>query len=99
LARKYNQDRPVKVVSTGYNSDRILNQWQTNTFAKIFKELDSDQDDIISCYNVNQGSLSKDLKRIIHPIINELKQDNESLNEDEFVKAMCHLYEVHTFIT
>jgi transcription initiation factor IIE alpha subunit len=92
LARKYNEDKSFRITNGG--TDKILYQLQTNTFKRIFRELDSDQDDIISCYNVNCNSLTKDLARIINPIIKEMKMENETLNENEFVKAMYHLYDV-----
>jgi hypothetical protein len=64
------------------------------TFAKLFDELDSDQDNIISRYCFNLNSLDKIMINIINPIIIELKQENETLNKDEFIKTMHHLFEI-----
>jgi hypothetical protein len=96
LAKQIYDDKPRKITNDG--TDKILNQWQTNTFSKIFSQLDSDQDNIISCYNVNTSALSKELNQIISPIVQEMKQENETLTQEEFVKAMYHLYEVRSYI-
>jgi hypothetical protein len=64
------------------------------TFVKLFNELDSDQDNIISRYCCNINNLDKKLINIINPILTELKQENETLNKEEFIKTMHHLFEI-----
>ena len=42
--------------------------------------------------------ISSNIKRIIDPILVELKEENENLNEREFVIAMCHLYDMLSYL-
>jgi hypothetical protein len=92
LSSKYKQAE--KPILTNPGSYIILNQMKDQVFIKLFEELDSDQDNIISRYCLNTNGLNNKLKRILNPIITELKQDNETLNKDEFIKAMSHLFEM-----
>jgi hypothetical protein len=93
LAKKYYDNSSFRITNGG-TTDKILSQWQNETYTRLFRQLDSDQDNLISCFNINLNGVSKDILKIIDPIIKEMKQENESLNEDEFVKAMYHLYDV-----
>jgi hypothetical protein len=63
-----------------------------NIFSKIFKELDSDEDNLITPININLNNLNDEIKRIINPLIEELREDNQTLEENEFIDAMNKLY-------
>ena len=62
-----------------------------NIFSKIFKELDSDEDNLITPININLNNLNDEIKRIINPLIEELREDNQTLEENEFIDAMNKL--------
>jgi hypothetical protein len=96
LKSNYEQDYIIKNLPqrTFEKSENIYNKIKTDKYKRIFKLLDSDQDDYISIQNINLKSLPKEIRRIIDPIIVELKEENENLNEEEFVRAMEHLYHV-----
>ena len=62
-----------------------------NIFSKIFKELDSDEDNLIMPININLNNLKDEIKRIINLLIEELREDNHTLEENEFIDAMNKL--------
>lgn len=76
------------------NSDQILKNKKFEIFVNLFKKLSNGS--LITSLSVISGAkkLNEDLKKLIQPIIVELKEENETLNEEEFIKAMEHLYDV-----
>ena len=83
---------------TDKNSEILFNKSKNESFIHIFKKLDSDNDNIISAFCLKKENLPDKINRILNPIYNELKQDNETLNENEFCQALNHLYDVRSFI-
>ena len=80
----------------GYK-DKMFNCLKEEIFTLIFKLLDSDGDDHISSRFINIKNLSfknKKVTEIITPLINEIYEDNESLNCNEFISAMNQLFNV-----
>jgi hypothetical protein len=77
------------------DSEYIYQKMKTDTFIKIFKLLDSDCDGIISMYNMDMKKLPASVSKILQPIFKELKEEEETLNEEEFTRACEHLYEVY----
>ena len=51
-----------------------------------------DEDDIISAAHINISKLPKSIAKILEPIFNELKEENETLNEVEFIFVCEQLY-------
>ena len=107
-AKKYSHDRYIRAktiedqliknmhaVHTLVPSEQIINKKKKFSFQKIFRILDADEDNIISSFYLDTSKLDKDILRIIQPILRELKEEQETLNEDEFVRACMHLYEVN----
>ena len=92
LLKKYSSDSgPVKVTN---NSEDIYNKLKEETFADIFKDLDKDGDDKITIININVENLPQEILNILKPIVEELRDEDESLTCTEFVRAMHHLFEV-----
>ena len=79
---------------TNLLSNDIFEHKKLNSIKKIFKILDKDQDGIISKYCINTKGLDKNILKILSPIIEELKEENESLSEKEFVIACMRLYDM-----
>ena len=79
---------------TNLLSNDIFEHKKLNSIKKIFKILDKDQDGIISKYSINTKGLDKNILKILSPIIEELKEENESLSEKEFVIACMRLYDM-----
>ena len=67
-------------------------------FRKIFRQLDKDKDDLITKLNIDMRALPIDIQNIIEPIIVELKRENVTLNEEEFINACFKLYECLGFV-
>jgi hypothetical protein len=81
-------------VHTTNDSEFIYSKKKEEVFKSIFRLIDSDQDNSISSLNVDLKKLPQNLNNILKPIFDELKEENETLNENEFVRACEHLYEV-----
>jgi hypothetical protein len=89
-----NKTHSEKPKLTNPRSESILTKMKDQAFAKLFDELDSDQDNIISRYCLNLNGLDKTMTGILNPLITELKQENETLNKEDFKKSMFHLFEM-----
>ena len=59
----------------------------------MFNLLDSDQDNLITSFSINLNNIPKTILKIIEPLLIELKEDNQTLNQEEFIKAMYKLFE------
>jgi len=76
------------------NSEVLFTKSKNESFINIFKKLDGDKDNLISSFNLKKDELPANINKILKPIYNELKDDNETLNESEFCQALHHLYDV-----
>ena len=81
------------VNSSSSNNHKIIDRVNCEAFSNLFKVLDSDEDGVISQMHMNTKKLSPEVYRIIEPIINEIKEENQKLEESDFVDAMCNLYD------
>lgn len=93
LAAEVNYKETVQTYSSLKTSNDLLKKKKYNSFKQLFKLIDSDEDGIISsnCYNLSK--LPKDIIVILKPILNEFKEDYETLNELEFIKVCDQLYQ------
>ena len=66
-------------------------------FRKIFQKLDKDKDELITKVNIEVKALPPKIQEILAPIVDELKEENETLTENEFVTACYQLYETLTY--
>lgn len=78
-------------------SKDIIEEKKNKIFTNIFKILDSDRDDIITKLSVNDKALPKNIQKIFEPIITELKDENETLNQKEFITACQHLFSMLSY--
>lgn len=92
---KLKQETSSKYVSL--DSQTIINNVKISVFKRLFNLLNKDGDNVISGFNINLRKLPPTILNVLDPIIKELKQDEETLNESEFVKACEHLYEMLSF--
>ena len=79
-------------------SNKIYEKQKIKSFEKIFKLLDKDEDGIISKFNINIENLPKNIVVIFQPIFEELKQDNETLTQKEFLFASSKLFDILNFV-
>ena len=74
-------------------SNEIYTKRKINSFNTIFHILDKDQDNIISKFNININGLSKNIKEILTPIFEEIKENDLSLNKDNFYSYCNKLFD------
>ena len=74
-------------------SNEIYTKRKINSFNTIFHILDKDQDNIISKINININGLSKNIKEILTPIFEEIKENDLSLNKDSVYSYCNKLFE------
>ena len=78
-------------------SEKIINESYRKAFINLFNILDSDEDNLITSVSINLNGVPEKILKIIEPLLIELKEDNQTLNQDEFIKAMNKLFENITF--
>ena len=81
-------------IKNNSKTNEIIRQKKLNSFKKIFKLLDTDEDNKISGFNVNVENLPITIQKILKPIFKELKSEGESLNEYEFVFICQKFYNI-----
>lgn len=81
------------------STDEIFNKIKNETFKKIFLLLDNDYDDVITGTNIFKGlkNLPLELQKIIEPLALQLQEENETLIEAEFIRAMEDLYSLSSY--
>ena len=75
------------------NTNKIMDELYNKIFKKLFNELDSDHDDLITSLTINLNGISKSIIKILEPILKELKEDEQTLNCEEFILVMKRLFE------
>ena len=75
------------------NTNKIMDELYNKIFKKLFNELDSDHDDLITSLTINLNGISKSIIKILEPILKELKEDEQTLNCEEFILFMKRLFE------
>ena len=91
LTEKYYQNQ-IKTPKFCESTEDIINKKKEKSFKQIFKILDGDEDSKISSTHINISKLPKNIVKILQPIFNELKEENETLNELEFIFVCEQLY-------
>ena len=93
LYKKYYNNDENKFIQLGKESEKILQKKNNEIFSLIFKELDNDQDNYISPNLIYTKKTPKEVLKIINPLLDELIEDKQTLNEDNFIEAMNKLYD------
>ena len=73
-------------------SEEMYDKQKNIAFEKIFKRLDNDKDGKISINDINLTGISKRIVKIISPIIDELKNNKNSISSVEFTKKCEGIY-------
>ena len=76
------------------STDKLLENKKERAFKKIFSLLDSDEDNLIKNSAVNINKIPKNIKEILEPIFRELKEENETLDENEFITVCDQIYKL-----
>lgn len=86
------EKRNVKVNQT---SSKIFYNKKKETFTKIFNLLDRDSDNSITILNMDLNKLPTTIVKIIQPIINEMKnKENTVLSKRNFIDACMELFDI-----
>lgn len=91
--KSFYKENKIEVNSNKEYFDKMLDKY----FFHIFKLLDSDEDNSISRLFINIKNLknhNEKVLKIISPLLNELINDDETLNAEEFNDSMRRLYKV-----
>ena len=80
------------------NSEKIVNKKREHFYKKIFHILDSDEDNKITTEHINILGLPIKIQKIMEPIFTSLEEENESLNEIEFIYVCKQLYNDLSYI-
>ena len=91
LTEKYYQSQN-KSPSFCPSSEEIVNKKLEKYYKKVFHILDSDEDNKITSSHINIFGLPKKLQKIFRPIFVSLEEEDESLNELEFIYVCKQLY-------
>jgi len=83
-----------EMIHTGNITDNIFSKLKELSFRKIFNILDSDEDGVISSFNIDYKSLNNQIYQIFKPIIDELISEEENLNFEEFTFASEKIFNV-----
>ena len=97
LYNKFYEKKNEPIFYSKIISDKIINESNRKAFSNLFNILDSDQDDLITSVSINLNNIPEKIIKIIQPLLIELKEDNQTLNQDEFIKAMNKLFENISF--
>ena len=89
----YSNNKYEPIIFTKKQNEKIINETKSRAFNNLFKDLDGDQDNIINGINISIYKIPDNIYKIIEPLLNELKEDNQSLSKEEFIIAMNKLYE------
>jgi len=81
-------------IHTNNSSTQMYANRKENSFREMFNYLDGNEEKLISSYNLKVINLPENINKILNPIYKEIREDNETLTKDEFVRAMNHLFEV-----
>ena len=76
------------------NSNEILQRKKNEIFKRIFRCFDVDEDGLISIFTIDTKKIPNDIYQIIKPIIEELKEYQGSITENEFVNECNILFDV-----
>ena len=93
LYNKFYQKKAEPKIYSKLMSEKIINETNRKTFCNLFNLLDSDQDNLITSFSINLNNIPKTILKIIEHLLIELKEDNQTLNQEEFIKAMYKLFE------
>ena len=75
-------------------SSQLIGDKRKKIFKELFYLLDSDGDNLLTSISININRIPNNIKKILEPIILELKEENETLNEIEFVSVCEQLYQL-----
>ena len=91
---KYYSNYNTNNTFTQIKSNRIISDIINNIFIKIFKILDSDEDDLISPITITNSikNIPLKIKKILQNFFDEFQRSNINLKKENFVEIMKDIY-------
>ena len=80
-------------VKANDESNQILEKKKKNCFTELFHMMDKNGSGIITKSNLDMSKVPPHIKRIFERIVKELQEEDQSLNELEFVSVCFQLYD------
>jgi len=74
-------------------SKDLVEEIQTKIFVHLFEILSDKTLNLIDGKGVDMSEIPEKIQSILMPLLNELKEQNETLTLDEFIMASKHLYD------
>lgn len=74
------------------SSTQMIDDKRKKIFKHLFNLLDGDGDNLITSISININRIPENIRKILDPIFKELKEENETLNEIEFISVCEQLY-------
>ena len=97
LTEKYYKSQNSSPTFCNGFSEEIINKKREKYYKKIFSLLDGDEDNKINSEHININAIPKKLQKILEPIFISLQEENESLNEVEFIYVCKQLYDTLSY--
>ena len=91
LERKSNEYSNTENIKMNKSSNDLLINKKEKSFKKLFLLLDGDEDGIIKSSAINVERVSKGVQEILKNLFRQIKEENECLDESEFV-YICEEY-------
>lgn len=76
------------------NTEEIFQKKKIEVFKYLFKLLDHDEDNMISIYTIELKKIPDNILNIINPIINDLREYQGSISQNEFIDECQSLFDV-----
>lgn len=76
----------------------VFTKKKYDVFKTIFSICDNDEDGFISIFTINLTAIPSDVIKILKPIVEDLKEYQGNINENEFIEECNKLFEVRLLI-
>ena len=92
IKKFYKTDIQYNNICSKEKTEKIINETYIKIFTKLFNDLDRDKDDLITSLSINIIDIPDYILKILKPILKELKDDEQTLNCEEFILVMIRLF-------
>lgn len=91
LAEDYYERNYCQDIHTNVESNEILFKKFEKNYKNLYNILRKNKEEVLNPSNLELTNLPKNIFNIMKPIFDELLQENQSLNEDEFIRVCFQL--------
>ena len=82
------------LVCNNKSKDFLINNSNNKIFLNIFKDLDTDNDNLLLSSNININNIPKNIAKILKPILNKIQNNNinQIITQETFLNLMSQLF-------